>query len=103
MSGCFRSSSGGSATWVERTLHFDGAGRFSRSGFVAGHSTDANGRFTGTSASSQTSGDGGTYVVQGKLVQMSWNDGSTSAYELVYEHGAVGALKSGKIWYLRCN
>ena len=57
----------------------------------------------GTSASSQSSGDGGTYVVQGKTIQMTWNDGSSSTYELVYEQGAVGALQSGNTWYLRCN
>jgi hypothetical protein len=102
VSGCFRSSSGGSATWVERTLYFDGAGRFSKDAFVAAHSTDTLGNFTGTSSSLQKSGAGGTYVIQGQAIRLTWNDGSTSTYELVNERGTVDALKSGETWYLRC-
>jgi len=96
VTGCFRSSSGSGAVWVERTLYFDGAGRFSKHGAVAAQTS-------GASASSETRGDGGTYSVQsGKRVRLSWNDGTTATYDLVYEHGALGALQSGTTWYLRC-
>jgi len=102
VSGCFRKSSGSTAVWVETTLYFDGAGRFSKNGFVAASSTDSVGRRTGTSATLDSKGDGGTYVVDGKTIRLAWNDGSVSVYELVLENGGVGALRSGNAWFLRC-
>jgi hypothetical protein len=102
VSGCFRRSSGSTAVWVESTLYFDGAGRFSKRGFVAASSTDNLGRPTGTSASLERQGDGGSYTVEHSAIRLDWSDGSVSTYELVIERGAVGALKSGNAWYLRC-
>lgn len=83
ITGCFRSSIGSGAVLVERTLYFDGAGRFTKQG--------AAGR-----------GAGGTYAVTGKRVRLQWNDGTTEAYDLVHDHGTLGALQSGSTTYQRC-
>lgn len=39
----------------------------------------------------------------GKRIRLSWNDGTTASYDLVYENGKLGALQNGNTWYLRCN
>ena len=44
VAGCFRYSGGTNAVSIERSLYFDGAGRFSRSGFVGVQATDLVGR-----------------------------------------------------------
>jgi hypothetical protein len=102
VAGCFRYSSGGTAVWVERTLQFDGTGRFTSSGFTSAQSTDNLGRATGTSALAESGGNGGTYSVAGTTVTLVWGNGGTASFELVWEHGAVGALRKGNTWYLKC-